>query len=168
MRIAALWAEKTLSLLVSAVFMGLALLPALQIVLRLAGRPFIGAEELTRFFLICLVFLGYPLVVAAGENIAMGELRAILPAAAGKTLNAAIAAASAATALFVAYAAHDTVFKNLKNATPTLAIPFWLFLSSTFAAYLLAGVIHVRELFRALFQAGSEREEPGAGAGERA
>jgi hypothetical protein len=53
--------------------------PALQIVLRLVGAPLIGAEEFTRFLLICLVFLGYPLVVAAGDNIVMAELRLALP-----------------------------------------------------------------------------------------
>ena len=57
-------AERALSVLVVLVMAGLVLVPISQVVMRgVFTLPFIGAEELTRFLLICLVFLAYPLVV---------------------------------------------------------------------------------------------------------
>lgn len=122
--------------------------PAMQIVLRLVGAPLVGAEELTRFLLICLVFLGYPLVVAAGENIVMAELRHALPVRAQVGIGRGFALLATAVAGLLCYATALTVSKNLGNATPTLAIPFWLFLGATFVAFLGAGIVHVRDLIR--------------------
>src|SRR3712207_223212 len=56
------------------------LIPAVQVVLReLVGVPFVGAEELTRFMLICVVFVTFPYVVASGSNIRLEELLIHLP-----------------------------------------------------------------------------------------
>ena len=143
-------ARKLLTGLVAALFIGLTLLPAVQIVLRLVGKPFIGAEELTRFFLICMIFLSYPLVVAAKENIVMAELKNHLPRKLRWCVEVFIDLASAVLTFYVSYAAYFTVMKNLKNATPTLQIPFWLFLASTFAAFFLSGFIHLSDLYSRL------------------
>lgn len=45
----------------------------------LSGAPPVGAEEITRFPLIVLVFAAYPLVVHERENIVMTEIREALP-----------------------------------------------------------------------------------------
>ena len=72
---------KALNAIVVFILLALLMVPLLQIVLRYVfGTPIVGAEELTRFLMILLVFLAYPLVVRQGENIVMGELRAMLPA----------------------------------------------------------------------------------------
>lgn len=128
--------------------LALVAVPALQIVLRLVGAPMIGAEELTRFMLICLVFLGYPLVVAAGDNIVMAELRTGLPRRFQVAIGRAIALAAAVVAGILCYATVTTISKNLGNATPTLAIPFWIFLGATGIAFLGAALIHLRDLVR--------------------
>ncbi|MCD8351210.1 MAG: TRAP transporter small permease [Planctomycetaceae bacterium] len=148
----ATFARKALTIVVAALFIGLTLLPAIQIVLRLIGMPFIGAEELTRFFLICMIFLSYPLVVAAKENIVMGELKNMLPAGLRRFLEVLIELSATVLSFYVSYAAYHTVMRNLKNATPTLQIPFWLFLGSTLVAFLLAGFIHLSELYAKLFR----------------
>ena len=58
-------------------------LPAVQVVLReVLELPFIGAEELTRFMLICVVFVTFPYVVASGTNIRLEEGLHLLPDAA--------------------------------------------------------------------------------------
>ena len=55
-------------------------LPAVQVVLReVLNLPFIGAEELTRFMLICVVFVTFPYVVASGANIRLEEGLHLLP-----------------------------------------------------------------------------------------
>ena len=51
------------------------LLPALQVVLReVLVMPFVGAEELTRFILICLVFVTFPYMVVSVANILLVDL----------------------------------------------------------------------------------------------
>ena len=125
---------------------GLVLVPSLQIVMRTLGVPLIGSEELTRFLLICLVFTGFPLVVAAGENIVMGEIKAAMPALAQRAIDLAISLAAVAVSLFVAYATYRTAFQYLSNATPTLKIPFWVFLSATFVGFAGAALVHLRHL----------------------
>ena len=152
MQVLCTWAKRIIIFLVAAFFFGLTALPSLQIILRLVGRPFIGAEELTRFFLICMVFLSYPLVVANRENIAMGELKALFPERIRNTLEVFIHSCSVLLTGFSAYAAWHTIARNLKGATPTLAIPFWVFLSCTFLAFLCSAVIHIGQLREALLQ----------------
>ena len=150
--------------LVTIIFLaGMTTLPALQIVLRFVGMPFIGAEELTRFFLICMTFLSYPLVVAARQNIIMGEFKAALPSPIRVAVDILTDFLALALNVFIAYATCHTVLGNLKNATPTLAIPFWIFLSSTFIAFSCSGVIHLSHLLSKLF--GGQRQESGANDG---
>jgi TRAP-type C4-dicarboxylate transport system permease small subunit len=72
------------------------LLPALQVVLReVLGIPFVGAEELTRFMLICLVFVTFPYVVVSGANIRMEELSQYAPGAVRHVLHILIAGTAA-------------------------------------------------------------------------
>lgn len=151
MHVFAQWARWAITVLVAGFFFGLTLLPAIQIVLRLIGKPFIGAEELARFFLICMIFLSYPLVVANKENIVMGELKHMLTPAVRARLEAGIDIVSMVLTLFVAYAAWQTALGNMKSFTPTLAIPFWVFLSCTFLGFLCAGVIHAADVYMRFF-----------------
>ena len=49
-------------------------LPATQIVLREFGAPFVGMEELARYFMIVVTFVGIPLVNHEGGHIRMDEI----------------------------------------------------------------------------------------------
>ncbi|PWV99094.1 TRAP-type C4-dicarboxylate transport system permease small subunit [Hoeflea marina] len=125
----------------------LVFVPFAQIIMRsLFGAPIVGAEEFTRFLLICVVFVSYPLVVEAGENIVMGDLRNALPDVPRRILNLATSIAAIFIACVVAYAAFKTIGMNLNNATPTLKIPFWIFLGSTFFGFASAAVVHLVHL----------------------
>lgn len=120
--------------------------PFIQVVMRDAfGAPIIGAEELTRFLLISLVFAAFPLVVATGENIVMSEFRDALPDKPRWVLKSAILILGTLASAFVAYAVWETILANPNNSTPTLKIPFWLFLGSTFFGF--CGVVIV-DLFQ--------------------
>ncbi len=125
---------------------GLVLVPSLQILMRTLGVPFIGSEELTRFLLICLVFVGFPLVVASGENIVMGEVKAAMPGVLQRAVNLAISVAAIAVTAFVAIVTVRTAFQYLNNATPTLKIPFWIFMSATFVGFAGAALVHLWHL----------------------
>ena len=136
---------------VSVLLLGaLVAVPFIQVVLRdAAGAPMIGAEEFTRFLLICLVFVGYPIVVEAGENIVMGEFREMLPERPRRGLNLVISLSAILTCAFIGYVAASTISSNLNNATPTLKIPFWIFLGSTFFGFAAGALVHLWHLRRA-------------------
>ena len=54
--------------------------PLLQIVMRgIFNVPMSGAEELTRYFLICLVFIASSWVTQQGGQIRMEEMQAMIP-----------------------------------------------------------------------------------------
>ena len=139
---------RILTAIVAVLVAGLVLVPTAQVVMRnVFILPFIGAEELTRFLLICLVFCAYPLVVQNGENIVMGEIKAALPARLRAIVNVSISLSAIAITGFLAWVTATNISKNLANATPTLSIPFWLFLGATlfgFAGAVLVHLIHLR------------------------
>lgn len=104
--------------------------PLAQIVMRsVFNVPMAGAEELTRYFLICLVFLAAPLVTLDGGQIAMEELQARVPPRARWWLQLGIELAGIGFFAFVALAAVVTISNNRANQTATLEMPFWLFMA---------------------------------------
>lgn len=125
----------------------LVFVPFAQIIMRwVFGTPMVGAEEFTRFLLICVVFVSFPLVVEAGENIVMGDLRNALPDLPRRILNVMTSLCAIFITGLVAYAVFNTIGKNLNNATPTLKIPFWIFLGSTFFGFASAAMVHLVHL----------------------
>jgi TRAP-type C4-dicarboxylate transport system permease small subunit len=129
--------------------LSLVAMPALQIVLRdLFISPIVGLEELTRMAMVLMVFAAYPLVVDAGENILMGEAKAALPARARRRLEVAIAATCAAAAAVMVWAVAEALAANPRNMTPTLKIPFWIFLAATGIGLGGAGIMHLWHLRR--------------------
>ncbi|MFN3547119.1 MAG: TRAP transporter small permease [Mesorhizobium sp.] len=139
--------ERILTTLVVIIMGGLVLVPTAQVVMRgVFVLPFIGAEEFTRFLLICLVFCAYPLVVQNGENIVMGEFKAAMPKNLRHIVNAAISILAIAATGFIAYVTATNISKNLTNATPTLGIPFWIFLGATMFGLGGAAVVHLLHL----------------------
>ena len=141
--------ERVLTAAVALLVAGLVVVPTAQVVMRnVFSLPFIGAEELTRFLLICLVFCAYPLVVENGENIVMGEIKAALPSRLRNIVNIAISVSAIAITGFLAWVTTSNISQNLANATPTLGIPFWIFLGATlfgFAGAALVHLIHLRK-----------------------
>lgn len=104
--------------------------PLAQIVMRsVFNVPMSGAEELARYFLICVVFLAAPLVTFSGGQIAMEELQARIPPRPRWWLQLAIEVAGIAFFAGMAVAAGVTISNNLRNQTATLEMPFWLFMA---------------------------------------
>lgn len=140
-------AERILTALVVAIMAGLVLVPTAQVIMRgVFVLPFIGAEEFTRFLLICLIFCAYPLVVQNGENIVMGEFKAAMPAPLRGVVNWSISISAVAVTGFVAWVTAANISRNLSNATPTLGIPFWIFLGATLFGFSAAALIHLVHL----------------------
>jgi len=107
----------------------LVITPLAQITMRgIFNVPMSGAEELARYFLICLSFLGASYVTEQGGQIRMEEFQGLIPPKPRWMLQLLIELSGAAlfTVLFVASVA--TIRNNLQNQTPTLEMPFWLFM----------------------------------------
>jgi TRAP-type C4-dicarboxylate transport system permease small subunit len=126
-------------------------LPAVQVVLReIVSLPFVGAEELTRFMLICVVFLTLPYVVVSGASIRLEEGLLLLPQAARRIVHVVIGASGAITFAIAAASVAVAMLRNLQNATPTLGIPYWIFFAATFAGLLMAALECALQTWKAL------------------
>jgi TRAP-type C4-dicarboxylate transport system permease small subunit len=104
--------------------------PLAQIVMRsVFNVPMSGAEELARWFVICLVFLGAPLVTLWGGQIGMEEFQVLIPPRPRWWLQLLIEVSGIALFLLVAVATAVTIRNNMSNQTATLEMPFWLFMA---------------------------------------
>jgi TRAP-type C4-dicarboxylate transport system permease small subunit len=103
------------------------ILPATQIVLREFGAPLVGVEELARYFMIVVTFIGIPLVSHEGGHIRMDEIHRFIPIGASAVLRVVIAIVSGAAFAAVVVAIYSSLVITMGSSTPTLGIPFWLF-----------------------------------------
>ena len=116
----------------------LILTPLAQIVVRgVFNAPMASAEELARYFLICLTFLASSYVTVEGGQIRMEEFQGLLPSRPRWYLQMAIELAGVATFAVIFVAAAVTIGDNLENQTPTLEMPFWLFMAPLLVGSLL-------------------------------
>ena len=102
--------------------------PLAQITMRgVFNVPLAGAEELAKYFLICLTFLAASYVTQQGGQIRMEEFQFLLPPKPRWILQLAIEASGVAVFGVLFVAAVVTVTRNLNSVTPVLEIPFLLF-----------------------------------------
>lgn len=126
-------------------------LPALQVFLRtILHKPFVGAEELARFMLICVVFVTLPYVVSSGGSIRMEEILSAFPRLLQKPLRVLSAGVAAAAFGVAAYSVAVATLRNLQNATPSLGIPYWIFFSAAFFGLFFAAVESAVQFVKAL------------------
>ena len=103
--------------------------PLLQIVMRgIFNVPMSGAEELARYFLICLSFIAASYVTQQGGQIRMEEFQVLIPPMPRWLLQMAIELIGVAVFAVFFVASVVTIANNLKNQTATLEMPFWLFM----------------------------------------
>ena len=107
----------------------LVLTPLAQVVMRgIFNVPMSGAEELARYFLICLTFIAASYVTEQGGQIRMEEFQGLLPPRPRWFLQLAIELAGVAMFSTMFVAGVITIANNLQNQTATLEMPFWLFM----------------------------------------
>jgi TRAP-type C4-dicarboxylate transport system permease small subunit len=112
--------------------------PLAQILVRgVFNAPMASAEELARYFLICLTFLASSYVTVEGGQIRMEEFQGLLPARLRWYLQMTIELAGMAMFAVIFAATSITIGDNLENQTPTLEMPFWLFMSPLLVGSLL-------------------------------
>ena len=124
-----------------AMLVAMVALPFIQVMAReVFASPIVGAEEFARFMLICTVFVALPYVVSAGANIRMEEFLGFLPRGVVRGVQLAIAAIAVATFAVAAVSSVVAIRSNLDNATPTLGIPYWIFLGAAFVGLTMTTV----------------------------
>jgi TRAP-type C4-dicarboxylate transport system permease small subunit len=102
--------------------------PLAQITMRgVFNVPLAGAEELAKYFLICLTFLSAAYVTREGGQIRMEEFQFLLPPKPRWILQLLIEISGIAFFGVLFVAALITITRNLNSVTPVLEIPFWLF-----------------------------------------
>lgn len=115
--------------------------PLLQIAMRgVFNVPLAGAEELAKYFLICLTLVAASYVTREGGQIRMEEFQALVPARPRWWLQLAIEASGVAFFGVLFVASVVTVFRNLNSVTPVLEMPFWLFFAPLVLGSLLLAV----------------------------
>lgn len=120
-------AVRGLSLLLLAL---LIITPLAQVIMRgVFVLPMSGAEELARYFLICLCFLAASYVTVEGGQIRMEEVQAFLPERLRWFVQLLIEGAGTVFFATVSVFAVVTISRNLDNQTATLEMPFPLFMA---------------------------------------
>ncbi len=106
----------------------LVITPLAQITMRgVFNVPLAGAEELAKYFLICLTFLAASYVTAEGGQIRMEEFQFLVPPKPRWLLQLAIELSGATLFAVLFIASVVTVSRNMNSVTPILEMPFWLF-----------------------------------------
>jgi TRAP-type C4-dicarboxylate transport system permease small subunit len=112
--------------------------PLAQITMRgVFNVPLAGAEELAKYFLICLTLLAASYVTREGGQIRMEEFQFLLPPKPRWILQLLIEASGIAVFGVLFVASVVTVTRNMNSVTPVLEIPFWLFFAPLVAGSLL-------------------------------
>jgi TRAP-type C4-dicarboxylate transport system permease small subunit len=126
-------------------------LPFVQVIAReVFGAPLIGSDEFARFMLICTVFIALPYVAAGGANIRMEEILSLCPPRFVRAVRVVIALVATATFATAAVASAVAIGSNLDNATPTLGMPYWLFLGAALVSFTMTTVECVIQLVKVL------------------
>jgi len=132
------WVFRWMSL---AMLVAMVSLPFVQVIAReIFSSPIVGMEELTRFMLICSVLLALPYVISSGANIRMEEIITTLPKGVLKNARIVICLITAATFGAMAVASAVAIGTNLDNSTPTLGIPYWIFLGAALLSFSMSAL----------------------------
>jgi TRAP-type C4-dicarboxylate transport system permease small subunit len=104
--------------------------PLAQITMRgVFNVPMAGAEEMTRYFLICLTFLAASYVTEQGGQIRMEEFQFLVPPKPRWLLQLVIELSGVVVFSIMLVASVVTISRNLNNQTPIMEMPFWLFMA---------------------------------------
>ena len=107
----------------------LVITPLAQITMRgIFNVPMAGAEELARYFLICLTFIAASYVTEQGGQIRMEEFQGLIPPRPRWLLQLLMELSGAVFFAVLFIAAVVTIRNNLQNQTAVMELPFWLFM----------------------------------------
>jgi TRAP-type C4-dicarboxylate transport system permease small subunit len=109
-----------------------------------------SAEELARYFMICLTFLASSYVTIEGGQIRMEEFQGLLPPRLRWYLQMLIEISGVVMFSVIGVASAITIGNNMENQTPTLEMPFWLFMGPLLVGSLLLVIETALSFFHTL------------------
>jgi len=131
----------------AAAAMALIVLVALTITLvslrEIFGIAVPGSDEFSQYLLLCIVFLGLPAVARTGGHIKMEEFLSILPRRIQVGIRILMAICAFAAFLIISYSALRNVIENLGTVTPSLQMPFSIYLAPTVLGFFLVAIEYV-------------------------
>ena len=129
----------------------LVITPLAQIGMRgIFNIPMSSAEELARYFMICLTFLASSYVTIEGGQIRMEEFQGLLPSHVRWYLQMLIEISGVVMFSVICVASAITIGNNIENQTPTLEMPFWLFMGPLLVGSLLLVIETALSFFHTL------------------
>jgi TRAP-type C4-dicarboxylate transport system permease small subunit len=129
----------------------LVITPFAQIGMRgIFNVPMSSAEELARYFMICLTFLASSYVTVEGGQIRMEEFQGLLPPRLRWYLQMLIEISGVVMFSVIGVASAITIGNNMENQTPTLEMPFWLFMGPLLVGSLLLVIETALSFFHTL------------------
>ena len=135
-----------LQILTSFILLLLVVTPVTQIILRLLSAPFIGAEEMSRYLLIALIFLGSPLAVWMGGHIAMDQFQGFFPKQLTLWLRFVITTSCVFVFGYLTVSGISLIRKMHANTSPALVVPFWIIMTPVAVGCLLLTIEYAVEM----------------------
>jgi len=137
----------------------LVITPLAQIGMReIFNVPMSSAEELARYFMICLTFFASSYVTIEGGQIRMEEFQGLLPPRLRWYLQMLIEISGVVMFSVICVASAITIGNNMQNQTPTLEMPFWLFMGPLLVGSLLLVLETTLSFFHTLRRCGPEEK----------
>ena len=147
-----------LQIVTSLILLLLVVTPVTQIILRLLSAPFIGAEEMTRYLLIALIFLGSPLAVWMGGHIAMDQFQGFFPKQFTLWLRFVITTSCVFVFGYLTVSGTSLIRKMYANTSPALVVPFWVVMTPVVVGCLLLTIEYVVEMVNIVRKSALDRE----------
>jgi TRAP-type C4-dicarboxylate transport system permease small subunit len=136
----------TLQIVTAFILLLLVVTPVTQIILRFLSAPFIGAEEMSRYLLIALIFLGSPLAVWMGGHIAMDQFQGFFPKQLTLWLRFVITTSCVFVFGYMTVSGISLITKMHANTSPALVVPFWVVMTPVAVGCLLLTIEYVVEM----------------------
>lgn len=140
-----LWVNRVLLMLLLGL---MAVLVFANVVLRYtSGDSIVWAEELSRYLMIWLTYLGAGLVLRFGGHLAIDNLQDVVPGRTGRMLRLLIVLCVAGFALAMTWLGAAYIWRAWAQTTPVMELPFGLVYSALPAGFLFM-LIHLAMFVR--------------------
>ena len=148
-----------LKIVTSLILLLLVVTPVTQIILRLLSAPFIGAEEMSRYLLIALIFIGSPLAVWMGGHISMDQFQRFFPDRFIIWLQMLISTSCVLVFGYLTVSGTSLIMKMYANTSPALEVPFWVVMTPVAVGFLLLTIEYIVELVNMIRNRSVDRKE---------
>jgi C4-dicarboxylate transporter, DctQ subunit len=128
----------------------LALLLMVNVIARTFFRSIYYAEELSEVLITIVTFVGVSYAARKARHIRMGAILEAFPARLEKVLVVLISGISAVVMFVLAYHSYKYLIfvKTMEQTTPSLRIPYWIFLIIVPIGFFMAGFQYVRTVIK--------------------